>query len=60
MAIREVIQIGDPRLKALNKTIEKFNDPLVEQVIQDLIETMRAKELIGMAPHRLVKTGKCL
>lgn len=58
MAIREVIQIGDPRLKALNKTIEKFNDPLVEQVIQDLIETMRAKELIGMAAPQIGENWK--
>lgn len=53
MATRDTIQIGDPRLKASNKTIEKFDDPVVGQVVQDMIDTMRAKELIGMAAPQI-------
>lgn len=53
MAIRDTIQIGDPRLKAPNKTIERFDDPIVGQVVQDMIDTMRTNELIGIAAPQI-------
>ncbi len=53
MAKRDTIQIGDPRLKAPNKTIEKFDDPVVCQVVQDMIDTMRVNGLIGMAAPQI-------
>lgn len=53
MATRDTIQIGDPRLKAPNKTIERFDDPVVGQVVQDMIDTMRVKELIGLAAPQI-------
>lgn len=50
MAIRETIQIGDPRLKAKNKSVTDFDDPVIRQVVKDLIDTIRSKELlIGMS-----------
>lgn len=58
MAIREVIQIGDPRLKAENKIVSDFNDEKVKQVITDLVETMRSKELIGMATPQIGENYK--
>lgn len=53
MAIREAIQVGDPRLKAPNKMIEDFNDPALKQVVDDLVDSMRANELIGMAAPQI-------
>lgn len=58
MSIRDAIQIGDPRLKAENKVINDFSDPVIKQVIQDLIDTMRAKELIGMAAPQIGENWK--
>lgn len=58
MATRDTIQIGDPRLKAPNRTVEKFDDPTVNRVIQDLIDTMRANELIGMAAPQIGENWK--
>ena len=58
MATRDTLQIGDLRLKAPNKTVEKFTDSSVKQVIQDLIDTMRANELIGMAAPQIGENWK--
>lgn len=51
--IRETIQIGDPRLKAPNKTIEDFNDRELRKVVDDLVNSMRTNELIGMAAPQI-------
>jgi len=53
MAIREIIQVGDPRLKAPNKKVEDFKQSALKEVVLDLIETMRANELIGMAAPKI-------
>lgn len=58
MAVRETIQIGDKRLKAKNKIIEKFDGSRIKQVINDLIETMRTKNLIGMAAPQIGENYK--
>lgn len=53
MAVREVVQIGHPALKAKNKTIANFNSPKVKQLIKDLVDTMREEELIGVAAPQI-------
>jgi peptide deformylase len=58
MPIRDTIQIGDPRLKAENQTVSEFNDPKVKQVVDDLVETMRKNELIGMAAPQIGENWK--
>lgn len=49
MSFRETVQIGHPALKAPNKPITDFNSDEVKRVIQDLVDTMRQNELVGMA-----------
>jgi peptide deformylase len=51
--VRKTLQLGDPRLKAPNAVIKDFRDLKVRQVISDLIETMRANGLIGMAAPQI-------
>jgi peptide deformylase len=53
MAIRDTLQAGDPRLKAKNKKITRFNDSKVQKVIKDLIDTMHHNQLIGMAAQQI-------
>lgn len=53
MAVRTAIQVGDPRLKARNKAVKDFNDPALMQIVGDLIDSMRASELIGMAAPQI-------
>lgn len=51
--IKETLQVGDPRLKAPNKTIEDFEDTELRKVVADLVDSMRANELIGMAAPQI-------
>jgi len=53
MAIRKTIQIGEPVLRETTKSVEKHDDVYVTQVITDLVDTMRAVELVGMAAPQI-------
>lgn len=50
---KETLQMGDPRLKATNQEVAEINDPKVKQIIEDLVETMRANGLVGMAAPQI-------
>lgn len=53
MAVRKILLIGDPRLKAESQIIKNFKDPKIKKVIQDLKDTMIKKDLIGMAAPQI-------
>lgn len=53
MAIKETLQIGDPQLKAPNKEVTVFDSTEIKRVVDDLVETMRANELVGMAAPQI-------
>lgn len=53
MALRRVIQLGDPRLKAKNKVITDFDDPKLHKLIQDLKDTMNKTGLVGIAAPQI-------
>jgi len=58
MAVRKVIQIGNPKLKAENKKITDFKDPLLKKLITDLKDTLRKNGLIGIAGPQIAKNVK--
>ncbi len=59
MAARELIQIGDPRLKSKNRAVISFDDQKTKQVINDLIDTVRSKDLvIGMSAPQIGENYK--
>ena len=45
----------DPILKASCKFVENFNDPTLEQLVQDMLETMQANHGIGLAANQVGK-----
>lgn len=53
MAIKKIIQIGHPALKAPNKKIISFNNPRLKQLIKDLRDTMDHEGLIGIASPQI-------
>jgi len=53
MAIRKVIQAGDPILKKKNKQIKVYNSPLSKKLQKDLTATMKKVDLIGMASSQI-------
>jgi len=48
MAVREVITIGDPRLRQSSDEITEIT-PEIEQLIDDMIETMHEEDGMGLA-----------
>jgi peptide deformylase len=53
MAVKEIIQFGDSRLKAENKRIEDFENQKVKELIQDLTDTMRERTLVGISAPQI-------
>lgn len=53
MAVRKVIMVGDPRLKAKNKLIKDFNSPKIQKLVKDLVATMHKTDLIGVAASQI-------
>jgi peptide deformylase len=49
MAIKPILQIGDKVLKATNKTLLKSDHRIIDAAITDLTDTMREKEIVGIA-----------
>lgn len=48
MALREIIQVGDPRLRERSRTVETVT-PEIRELIDDMIETMHANDGVGLA-----------
>ena len=48
MAIREILEVPDPRLKTVSKPVEAFDDGL-KTLVSDMFETMYAAHGIGLA-----------
>lgn len=53
MAVRKVIQAGDPRLKAKNKLVKDYKSPKIQKLIKDLILTNKNAGLIGIASSQI-------
>ena len=48
MAIRQILEVPDPRLKTVSEPVTEFNDELNE-LVADMFETMYAAPGIGLA-----------
>ena len=48
MAIREILEVPDPRLKTVSKPVESF-DAALKALVADMFETMYAASGIGLA-----------
>ncbi|HOT92494.1 MAG TPA: peptide deformylase [Anaerolineae bacterium] len=48
MALREIITVGDPRLRTRSRPVEKVT-PELRELIRDMIETMDAANGVGLA-----------
>jgi len=55
MSIKNILQIGDSKLKAKNKIISNSNSLIIQRIICDLVDTMRANDLVGIAAPQIGK-----
>jgi peptide deformylase len=53
MAVREVLTIGDPRLRQVSAPVERFDDPELQTLLQDLRDTMAAAAGAGLAAPQI-------
>ena len=53
MTIKSILQIGDSRLKAKNKTLGISNATEIESVIKDLTDTMLKNDIVGIAAPQI-------
>ncbi len=53
MAVREVLTIGDPRLRQVSAPLERFDDPRLPELLQDLRDTMAAHAGAGLAAPQI-------
>ncbi len=58
MAIKQTLEIGDKKLIAKNREVKDFSDLKLSKLISDLIDTMRHKQLIGIAAPQIGKNYK--
>ncbi len=58
MVIKEIIQIGNPILRKKTSTVSKIKSKNVQDVIKNLIDTMRFNSLVGIAAPQIGKSFK--
>lgn len=52
MALREIITLGDPRLRQRSRPVEKIT-PEIRTLIQDMVETMHTNQGVGLAASQI-------
>lgn len=55
MALREIITVGDPRLREPAQPIDTVT-PAVRQLVEDMVETMHAADGIGLAGPQIAES----
>ena len=53
MAIQPILQLGDPRLFKVASKVSKFNQPELNNLIEDMFDTMIAEDGAGLAAPQI-------
>ncbi len=53
MIIKDIVQVGNPLLREKSKTISNIKAEATQKVINNLIESMRYHDLVGMAASQI-------
>ena len=53
MAVREILRIGDPRLRQVSAPVEAFDTPELHALIDDMFDTMAAADGAGLAAPQI-------
>lgn len=53
MAIRPILRLGDPRLFQTANKVCEFNTPELKNLIEDMFDTMKAEEGVGLAAPQI-------
>ena len=58
MIIEKIVQIWNPILSQKSEKVESFKSPKIKNTIKNLIDTMRASNLVGMAAVQIWATTR--
>ena len=53
MAVREILRIGDPRLRQVSRPVDAFDTPELHALIEDMFDTMAAADGAGLAAPQI-------
>ncbi len=53
MAVCEVLRMGDPRLRRRAEDMERFGDVALENLVADMLDTMKACDGVGLAAAQI-------
>ena len=53
MAVRQVLRMGDPRLRQVSRPVEAFDTPELEALLVDMRDTMAAYDGAGLAAPQI-------
>ena len=54
MPVRAILKMGDPLLLAVAEPIKEVDTPELNQIIEDMMETMEANDGAGLAAPQIV------
>ncbi len=53
MAVREILRLGDPRLRLVSEPVGAFDTPQLHALIEDMFDTMAAADGAGLAAPQI-------
>ena len=53
MAVREILRLGDPRLRLVSEPVQAFDTPALHALIEDMFDTMAAADGAGLAAPQI-------
>ncbi|MET1257279.1 peptide deformylase [Aliikangiella maris] len=53
MAVKPILKMGNPVLQQVSEPITEFNTPELQQLIEDLLDTMQANQGAGLAAPQI-------
>jgi len=53
MAIKTILKMGDPRLLTISAEVKEFNTPALDQLVEDMFDTMAAYSGVGLAAPQI-------
>jgi len=53
LAVRQILRIGDPRLREVSQPVERFDTPELHDLVRDMFDTMAAADGAGLAAPQI-------
>lgn len=58
MAIKKTFQIGSKQIRSRAKIVKNISNKKIQRIIQNLVDTMRHKNLVGMAAPQIGESAR--